>query len=137
VVLDKAQALVREGVWGAAKRGGEKRDAKTRAGNKTSTGNSLTTTPFFSRGSCTRAAQTTCSYWTHKRYGAEATIVVGAGVGVSLYCIYKVWIAPNLRSSLNHPSRLPYPRRHSTLALECKFISIFMRRITYLCPGCC
>jgi len=119
VVLDKAQALVREGVWGAAKRGGEKRDAKTRAGNKTSTGNSLTTTPFFSRGSCTRAAQTTCSYWTYKRYGTEATIVVGTGVVVSQYCVYKAWMAPQpaLKPQPPLPPALPPPPQHPRIGV--------------------
>jgi len=58
VDLEKAQTLLREGVWGGGEKGWRKRGAKTGAGTKTSAGNSRTQTPFFSRCGRTRAAQT-------------------------------------------------------------------------------
>jgi hypothetical protein len=34
------------------------------------------------------------TYWTYKEHGLPAAVVVGTGVGVSLYYLYKAWIAP-------------------------------------------
>jgi hypothetical protein len=145
VDLEKAETLLREGVWGAAKKGGEKEAQKPGQEPKPAQeipAPKLPSPPVVVApeppklptpvvvaqpypatllpeesidrrlkwglflGGCALGVLGT--YWTYKKHGLPAAILVGTGVGVSLYWIYKAWIAPNLRPSLQHP-RLPYP----------------------------
>jgi hypothetical protein len=131
VDLEKAQTLIQEGVWGAAKKGGEKEVQKPGQEPKPaqeipapkspsppvvvapeppkpptpvviaqpdpatllpgeSTDRSLEWCLFL--GGCALGILGT--YWTYKKHGLPAAILVGTGVGVSLYYLYKAWIAP-------------------------------------------
>jgi hypothetical protein len=131
VDLERAETLLREGVWGAAKKGGEKEAQKPGQEPKPAQeipapkppSSPVVATPEPPKpptpvvvaqpdpatllpeesidrllkwslflGGCALGVLGT--YWTYKKHGLPAAIVVGTGVGVSLYWIYKAWIAP-------------------------------------------
>jgi hypothetical protein len=131
VDLEKAETLLREGVWGAAKKGGEKEVQKPgqepkpaqeipapKPPSSPGIATSDTSKPPSSGvpaqpdpatllpeesidrllkwglflGGCALGVLGT--YRTYKKHGLPAAVVVGTGVGVSLYWIYKAWIAP-------------------------------------------
>jgi predicted transcriptional regulator len=131
VDLEKAETLVREGVWGAAKKGGEKEAQKPGQEPKPAQeipAPKLPSSPvvaapeppklptpvvvaqpypatllpeesidrllkwcLFLGGS---ALEILGTYWTYKKHGLPAAIVVGTGGAISLYYLYKAWIAP-------------------------------------------
>jgi hypothetical protein len=131
VDLEKAQTLLREGVWGAAKKGGEKEAQKP--GQEPKPAQEIPTpqppsspvvaapeppklpTPVVVAqpdpatllpeesidrllkwglflGCC--ALEILGTYWTYKKHGLPAAVVVGTGGAISLYWIYEAWIAP-------------------------------------------
>jgi len=131
VDLEKAETLIREGVWGAAKKGGEKGAQKLGQETKQAqeipptrppsppVGNapaapepppSLVITEIYPAllsaeeslarplkgilflGGC--ALGIAAIYWIYKEYGTLEAIAVGACVGLSLYCIFDAWRAP-------------------------------------------
>jgi hypothetical protein len=145
VDLEKAETLVREGFWGAAKNGGEKEAQKPGQEPKPaqeipapqppsppvvaapeppkpptpvvaqpdpatllpgeSTDRSLEWGLFL--GGCVLGMLGT--YWTYKKHGLPAAILVGTGGAISLYWIYKAWIAPQPapKPQLPPPPALP------------------------------
>jgi hypothetical protein len=129
--LKKAQTLVREGFWGAAKKGGEKESQKPGQEPKPAQEIPAPKPPsppvvavpeppkpptpvvvaqpypatllpeesidrllkwVLFLGGCALGVLGT--YWTYKKHGLPAAIVVGTGGAISLYWIYKAWIAP-------------------------------------------
>jgi hypothetical protein len=131
VDLEKAETLLREGVWGAAKKGGEKEAQKP--GQEPKPAQEIPApkppsppvvaapeppklpTPVVVAqpypatllpeesidrllkwglflGGC--VLEILGTYWTYKKHGLPAAIVVGTGGAISLYWIYKAWIAP-------------------------------------------
>jgi hypothetical protein len=146
VDLEKAETLVREGFWGAAKKGGEKEVQKPGQEPKPAQeipAPKLPSPPVVAApeppklptpvvvaqpdpatllpeesidrllkwglflGGCALGILGT--YWTYKKHGLPAAVVVGTGVGVSLYWIYKAWIAPQPapKPQLPPPPALP------------------------------
>jgi hypothetical protein len=146
VDLEKAQTLLREGVWGAAKKGGEKEAQKP--GHEPKPAQEIPApkppsppvvavpeppklpTPVVVAqpypatllpeesidrllkwrlflGGCALGILGT--YWTYKKHGLPAAIVVGTGGAISLYWIYKAWIAPQPapKPQLPPPPALP------------------------------
>ena len=131
VDLEKAETLLQEGVWGAAKKGGEKEAQKPGQEPKpaqeipapkppsspvvaapeppklptpvvVAQPDPATLLPEESierllkwvlfLGGCALGVLGT--YWTYKKHGLPAAIVVGTGGAISLYWIYEAWIAP-------------------------------------------
>jgi len=131
VDLERAETLLREGVWGAAKKGGEKEAQKP--GQEPKPAQEIPApkppsppvvaapeppklpTPVVVAqpypatllpeesidrllkwglflGCC--ALEILGTYWTYKKHGLPAAIVVGTGGAISLYYLYKAWIAP-------------------------------------------
>jgi hypothetical protein len=146
VDLEKAQTLVREGVWGAAKKGGEKEAQKLEQEPKPAQeipAPKLPSPPVVAvpeppklptpvvvaqpypatllPGESTDRSFEWClflggvglgilgTYWTYKKHGLPAAIVVGTGGAISLYWIYKAWIAPQPapKPQLPPPPALP------------------------------
>jgi hypothetical protein len=146
VDLEKAETLVREGVWGAAKKGGEKEAQKPGQEPKpaqeipapkppsppvvaapeppklptpvvVAQPDPATLLPEESidrllkwglfLGGCALGILGT--YWTYKKHGLPAAIVVGTGGAISLYYLYKAWIAPQPapKPQLPPPPALP------------------------------
>jgi predicted transcriptional regulator len=146
VDLEKAETLVREGVWGAAKKGGEKEAQKP--GQEPKPAQEIPApkppsppvvaapeppklpTPVVVAqpypatllpeesidrllkwglflGGCALGILGT--YWTYKKHGLPAAIVVGTGGAISLYYLYKAWIAPQPapKPQLPPPPALP------------------------------
>jgi hypothetical protein len=146
VDLERAETLLREGVWGAAKKGGEKEVQKPEQEPKPAQEIPAPQPPSppvvavpeppklltpvvvaqpypatllpeesidrrlkwgLFLGGC--ALEILGTYWTYKKHGLPAAIVVGTGGAISLYWIYKAWIAPQPapKPQLPPPPALP------------------------------